>query len=347
MKHHALLLLAATLTLLAATPAEQHTNLDTPPPPDLHTTYTTMSAALATYYADQANTTLDTFLTQNADHTSLLLGEPSNLLDIDIGDTAALTERLHTSPTRLGTDNLQQLHTNLQADLHADQARIENVIAAAGANKANQLSQLRTPTLSQPDNPTPATPTLPQEALAFGLMYDASVTSLIAQHPDVFSQVERSGLASEQAQQAWDQSMLDAFDTTQRDLGSNLTDPCITSALAITASGDPTAPQRILGDNADCDGRCQALGMYWNTTMHNLLADDSENDPLLPPSNPDNLQPWIADALGNHADPDPNTPTLPSQLRADTEDGGCTGAADPARDALTTTLPGIFSNLQN
>lgn len=329
-------LIAAVLSIAAATPAraaEEGGSAYT-------SQFDSLAAAMLQFYAAKSGAGLQGLLQSNSPQVANILGSP--VLAAQIGPVATtqdLQARLKLSGASFDFNSMGNVN-DLFAEINAKAGTIDGKVTLFGAEYATKLGQMRMPALALPSVSTAGLPLagsqIPAEGLAFGLFMNASLTNLVANHPDVFAQVQTSGLGTPAALAAWKASMLQAGTTTGSNL-SRLPMPCIAEMLNGMASGAAS------GSSSAC-GSCAIAGSYLHNQAAKLL-DPSANTALpgSSTSDPSQTQPWLQDALQQA------NPGLSAQLNQvfapNASIASCASASAATSSTLTATLPGLFANL--
>lgn len=296
--------------------------------------FSTLSAALVGEFADRQGVTVETFLAANA------MNGPSVLPGVDGAlDVASLDQRLAAGGLSFDGTKVSSLRA-WTADLAASPS-VDSAVTLLAAGWAEQALGTAMPKLKGPGSLGQAT--LSDESLLFGLFAKESLTDLVANHPDVFGQVTRTGLGTPAGQQKFRDSMLTTWDRIDGGLGAGLLDGCSAGFMAVMASGDPAAG-KIGG--SDCGG-CAAAGLGANHMMNRLFDfGTGANSTLFQPGDDMlamqewvALQDWVAGAL---VDATPQIQNLGNQKLPS---GVCDGGA--ATGAISTTLPDLFAGLKN
>lgn len=321
--------------------------------------YSSLSGALVWYYAGQQGLSVGDYLKTNPTQAASLLGlqDPQQLeaLPEDLGkdeegaaDLGALNRQLNAAGLTLDSrnyDDLDEYGTAVASKANS----IDAAVISAGATWAQQLGALRTPALTNPTAPgvngTPAT-SMPKEGLIFGMFLDRSLTALVSDHPNIFAQVQSSGLGTPESQQAWRSSMQKALAGSQADFSSMLPSQSGAALLSAMASGDPQAAAKL---GISGQSSCVSAGLYLNSQMARLFSPQTastlpnSNDSLLSPSEYGNLQDWQKKLLEQQ---NPNLSTsLQQSLGGGSGPTGCGAASSATSGALGVTLPGVFANL--
>jgi len=329
-------LIAAVLSTAAATPALAAEDDG----PVYAGQFDSLAAAMLQFYAAKSGVGLQGLLQSNSPQVANILGSP--VLAAQIGPVATtqdLQARLKLSGASFDFSSMGNVD-DLFAEINAKAGTIDGKVTLFGAEYATKLGQMRMPALTLPTLGTSGLPSagsqIPVEGLTFGLFMNASLTNLVANHPDVFAQVQTSGLGTPAALAAWKASMLQAGTTTGSNL-SRLPMPCIAEMLNGMASGVSS------GSSSAC-GSCAIAGSYLHNQAAKLL-DPSANTALpgSSSSDPSQTQPWLQDALQQA------NPGLSAQLNQvfapNASIASCASASSATLSTLTAALPGLFANL--
>lgn len=300
---------------------------------DLEARYGSYTAGLLNVQAQTSGNQLDGFLRSNQAEISKKLPELGRLQATDV---KGLNQQL--SLKGLTFSSGQDAHT-LARRIDAMPSSPDKVVTQAGANWAQQAQSLRMPALKAPASG--GAPRVSEEALMFGLFANKSLTALSTDRPDLFAQVQSSGLSNPAAQEAWRRSMLSAHQTTAQPLSSSLSDPCSASFLTAMSTGSSSAARQVGG--RDC-GSCVATGLAASSYMTRLF-DRSGNTTFFDPSDNriypqewTNTKPWAQSLLDPNGTASRPNPTSRSNAL------NCS-APSATTDAARTVLPGVFSQL--
>lgn len=235
--------------------------------------YTSLAAAMTEYYAASKGNTLGQFISQNPETASSLLGiSVDSLQTLPSDDLESLNKGLDSKGMTLDTNSYSDLDLAKQ-DILAKGSSIDALMVATGAGYAEQLAALRAPSMSSPNSPNldkSSATSMPQEGLAFGLFLNKSLTDLVTNSPDVFSQLQTSGLGTPAAQEAWNKSMLNAMSNSSGDLTTMLPTACGGVFLSAMASGDASSASKSMPASGGC-GSCLVSGLYSHGQMSQLF----------------------------------------------------------------------------
>lgn len=339
--------MASLMALLAPSPARAE---EAPAPPPAPTTtqaqggyaaqFTSLAAAMLQFYAASSGSNVQALLQSNSPQVANILGSPTAAFQIGAVSTSAdLQQQLQLSGVAFDFSKAANI-SDLFAEVNAKSSTIDGKVTLFSASYVDALATMRVPALTMPDLDASALPTagsqVPVEGLAFGLFVNSSITNLVANHPDVFAQVQTSGLGTPAALAAWKNSMLQAGTTVGSDM-SRLPMPCIAEMLQGMASGVGS------GSSSAC-GSCSIAGAYLHNHAATLL--DPNANTSLPNANstdPSQMQPWLQNQL-NAANPGLSS-QLNQVLAPNSMVSSCSAASSAASSALSTTLPGLFSGL--
>lgn len=375
----------APATAYAATPASS-----SPTPASTTAGYPTLSAALATMYAQNAKMSVSSFLAANPTTGQILLGKGGPPLTVDPALAAPtlhlpsmsaptlpqLQQPTLSIPNAPATASLpaapmlalnQQLVSSGQvpnpaqyqslraygAALVGSGAGADAAVASAGAQWAAQIAALHTPAVATPNAPTPTMPTIPQGSLIFGSYLDKAMTAMVSSFPNVYAQVQSSGVGTPQSQADWNTAMQKAFQATQASPTAGFPDPCAGILLQAMGSG---AVQPSAASSASCPqaSTCIASGLYMHSKMQTLFAPGvtstiptsaprSGAGSVMPPASWNQLPAWQRQVILSQ---NPNLKqALAQSTQAASAPSACAGATPALSGALATSLPGIFSHL--
>lgn len=339
-----------------STPAAADTS--TTVPADLATMpleerYHSLSGALVDFYATQAGMSITNFALANPNQIGAIFGVDSAaisglLAELTAGtdadnDLEALSVGLDAQGLTLSASSLDELTGRLNQLPSSADARV----MAAGADWAAKLTELRAPQLTMPGTPNVPGSALAQVSatqLSYGRLLNGAMTAMVADFPDLYSQVSATGIATPEFNKAWQTSMLRAYQSSSADFSSMLPDPCSAAMLSVMASGNPAAGKNVTGGKS-CTP-CVATGMYLHGQMSNffgptsgLILDRTGNDSGLSGAQFNQLPPWQRELILD------SSPSLSNQLSTELTGGGCGAASGATTATLTTTLPGVFGAL--
>lgn len=341
---------AVALSTLAGTPAlanptdssDETTTTTVSPTPATSSAFgaqfESLTAAMLNFYASSSGSSISGLLQQGSPQVASVLGGTTMLPALSNASSLEdLQQRLKLSGLTLDLSSVTST-SDLFAEVNAKAATLDGRMTLFGANYATALGAMRVPALAMPGlDQSSLSTALPTEGLAFGLFMNASVTNLVANHPDVFAQVRNSGLGTPQALEAWKTSMLQAGTAVGSNL-SRLPLPCIGEMLQGMATGVSS------GSSSAC-GSCAVAGAYLHNHASTLL-DPNANTAIPQPgtSDPSQTQPWLQDALNAQ------NPGLSTQLEQVLGPTGsitaCSSSSEAASSALSSMLPGLFSGLR-
>lgn len=234
--------------------------------------YDSLSAAMTSYYAESKGMTLEDFVSKNPAEASGLLGVSIDTLKtMPTDDTATLTQSMKLQGATLDMSAYKDMES-AKLDLLSKGNTLDAVITTAGASYAEQLAALRAPTLKAPGMPvmdTSMANSMPTESLAFGLFLNKSLTDLVTNSPDVFTQIQASGVGTPEAQAAWKNSMMNAMGNSKGDLTSMLPSKCGGVFLTAMASGSAAEASKN-APSKDC-GTCMVSGLYSHGQMSKIF----------------------------------------------------------------------------
>lgn len=319
--------------------------------------YGSLSGALTAFYADQKGQTVSQFISENPAQAAKLLGVqtqqqldelPTDQVAVDAAtgrtDVAALNRQLAASGLALDTQGYDDLDAAANA-VAANASSVDAAVISAGSSWAAQMAGLRTPALTTPNAPgvsTKLATAMPKEGLVFGMFLDKSLTAMVTDFPDVFSQVQQTGVGTAASQQAWNTSMQRALTASREDFSTMLPSQCAAGMLSVMASGN-AADARKYGDSSGA-----AAGLYLHSQLSRLFDPAStstvpnSSDNVMNPTEWNRLQDFQKDMILKQ------NPDLGASLKENVSGSavtGCTTSKAATSGALSTTLPGVFSNL--
>lgn len=304
------------------------------------TQFDSLAAAMLNFYASSSGSSLQGLLQSNSPQVANILGSPAAAMQLGaVSSTADLQSQLKLSGLGFDFSNMSKMN-DFFLEVSSKSSTIDGKVTLFSAEYATALAQMRVPTLSMPTVSSSGLPVagsqVPPESLAFGLFMNSSLTNLVANHPDVFAQVNASGLGTPSALAAWKSSMLQAGTTVGSNI-SRLPMPCLADMLQGMASGVAS------GSSSAC-GSCSIAGSYLHNQASNLLDPNANTTlPGTSGATPSQTQPWLQEELGNA------NPGLSSQLNQvlapNSMIGSCIASSSAASSALSSALPGLFANL--
>jgi len=286
--------------------------------------YTSLASSMVSYWATQSGTDISGFTQRNLPQMQQLFGTGIG----GANSLASLRAQLDSSGASLHLNGLNSMPA-LVAQLSAKKGTLDGKAVLTGMSWADQLASLHM---------TGAAAPVGGDAMMFGLFYNQSLSSLIANHPDVFASVG-SGLGSPAAQAAWASAMANAGAATSMDL-SKLPEPCLVGMFSAMGGGSS-------GSGTGACGACQVGGSYISNAMSKIF-NPSQNSVIptvgggVSASQWSQEQGWLQNGTVNQ------NPSLSQSLNASFGGGGlgsCTSSSAATSGALTSTLPGVFGNL--
>jgi hypothetical protein len=236
----------------------------------------------------------------------------------------------------------------LATQVAATSATPDGAVTLAGARWAAQLGSLHVPEQAKVKATRPDAAPVPKEALPFGLLLNKSLTTMLADQPDLFAGAKKAGLGSAALSNAWSASMTKAFAASSTDFSRVLPDACSGGMLAVMASGNAADAGRVGG--ANCSPGCLTGGMYLHNQAKSLFDPQRASvvaNPTTQVWNDTTYQRFAGWAKGLAVSQNPTLgSTLASQLGGHEVSTTCTAAASAAKSSLSTTLPGVFASLR-
>lgn len=305
-------------------------------------TFNTLSSALVFNFAKQQNLSFSNFLQSNSASLSSFLG--ANASTIKAATTPAqLSSNLLSSNLTMSPLQFSSLPSFSNA-LTSSNLTPDAVVMKNGAAWASQLASLHMPSLTSPSVVSPNVPATPASALVFGDYLDKSLANMASSFPNVYAQVSKSGIGSPAQMQAWNSSMLSAVGATHTDFNKMLPSPCTASFLSSMGSGSPSS----VGACAPC----ATAGVFMHSKMSNLFnpssnsASKTPTKSFVPPAAYSALPSWQKGIIQsqnknlftqlNNSISNQNSSTL-----------SCSSAKAASGNTVSSTLPGIFSQLLN
>ena len=249
---------------------------------DFEGRYSSMTAAMVVYYAANRGQALGAFLTDNPKALANLSGSGAGMTDIFNKANQAKTPEelsriLSTSGIGLNVNSWTSLAA-ANADIKSNASSMDAAVVSAGMSWASALSQIHVPVVQAPGIPdmnTTLATSMPKEGLVFGLFMNQSLANLIGNFPDVFSQVNSTGVASPTASEAWKKAMQAAAAGSYTDLsqvaGGNVCGAAFVDGLT--------------GNSTKGCSPCAIAGMYGNAQL-SLLFNPAAGSKALDPRNP-------------------------------------------------------------
>jgi hypothetical protein len=335
------LALVATATLSPATASARLGGVDLArteaEKQQLRERYGSLSSAMADFYAAQRGNSLAQLAADSPETMAQLLGIDETLIaGLDLSNSAALNNSL----SGLGV-------TTLDA---ATGTGFEGVMAARAAGWFEQMAALRAPELVSAGTIDPKLATsLPREGLRYGLFVNKSLTALVTDHPDVFTQVSKSGKLDAAGMTAWRNAMLQGFKATMADPSKALVSGCGAAQLAAMATGSASETYRLLGSGAGGCTPCITSGLYLHDQTLRLV-DPSRNSVLganagpntIAPGTWSQLQPWQQEAI-KQANPKLGTALKGTLATGPTSGCGASSAATSA--TVRSNMGGAIGSL--
>lgn len=297
--------------------------------------YDSLAAAMLTFYASSSGSSLQGWVSDNPLQASSLLGSTLTLPSLEGASTPSdLNSMLSAFDLTLELPELTSLD-DLMGELRSKSDTLDGRVTLLSAQMATDWAEMQMPTLTMPSlNDTAGTLGYSPESLTFGLFANASITNLVANHPDVFAQVAQSGLGTPQALQAWQSSMLQAGVSVGSNL-SRLPMPCLAEMLQGMATGASA------GSSSAC-ASCAVAGTYLHNQASSLL-DPNQNLADNAPTATATMQPWLEDALGSA---NGGLATQLDQVFSPTGSiTSCSTSSSASSAALSSMLPGLFADL--
>lgn len=329
--------------------------------PELGTQYSSLTGALMSMYAKQSGQTLESYLSTNEvmvgaagnattgtkvgvlvdgatqDKTGATKLEASSVTDLDASLAQAgfgLDVRNYSSLKDMATDVVSKAHT------------ADGKVTLAGAQWVSQLGGLRAAGLTTPTVGGATMPSIPSEALPFGLLLDQSIAGTVLNSPDLFAQAAATGVGSADLAKVFSGQLMSSWEKSNQSLTSVLPNVCTGAMLAVMASGDSSSAKEY----GPCAPACTTGGLYLNNQVSRIFAPA---DKQLSVNETDQL--WNFETLIQAQDWRTNdlltqNPSLVQGLMADDGSNGgallCGAASTSTTAVLKDTLSGVFGGLR-
>jgi len=312
---------------------------------DLKASYSSMTSAMAAYYAVNRGQAFGAYLIDNPNAVSRLSGAMSgtglnNLLAqaSTLRDPAQLDALLIQNGVGLDVNSWNSLG-NAASDLQAKSRSLDAAVVNAGMTWASALTMLTVPSVKNPGFPavdTTLATAMPTEGLAFGLFLNRSLATLIGNFPDVFAQVRATGVASPNANSKWREAMQAAGGASYTQLRN----------VVGTSSCGTAFVDGLTGTRTDGCSPCSVAGMYGNAQLQ--LALDPSTAAKVPGVNPLlGVTDWAELAPDKRAAVTMQNPALARSLDEALAGGpqGCSAAAPAVLDSTTKSIPKVIEFL--
>lgn len=316
--------------------------------------YRSLSSALTGHYAVQSDMSLTSFLINNAGRAQSLTGSSFSNLPANVEMTVdSFDQYLDNQELTLDPESYLTLN-DFARDVANKSDSIDAQVIKASSQWANESSSLRSPSLAAPRAPgvdPNANSGVAADSLVFGMFFDRSLTALVSDFPDVFSQAGSAGLGTESSMGAWRQSMLTAADATNQDFSSLMPSPCVGVMLTVMASGNAEAASSQAPAGSDCSP-CVAGGLYMNQKLEDLFSGGGIQDPfdyndiVITEEEWLGADPWLQDLVdpeyGANFSPESHSAKL---FDASNKGSGCASASSGVAATADSALPGVFGKL--
>jgi hypothetical protein len=293
-----------------------------------------MAAAMLSYWAGMSNQDLSSFVRANSTTLAALTGNTaaSNLLGLSDSSLSpsSLNSVLNSSGAGFDVSSSSSLDS-LLAQLQSKSGTIDGKFALDGVNTALSLGAHYSPTLL-------SAPISPDSAL-FGVFFDKSMASLISSQPNLFARVSSSGLGSAATNSAWAAAIASATKSTAQNL-SVLPDQCGVTMLQAVASGSASS-------NGSC-GSCAVAGTYLHSQLGKIFNPGTNSVLPTTGTNTTNSSSWSTMQGWLQQGALSQNQSLANQLNsasANSSATSCSGSSSATQGALSSVLPGVFSNL--
>ena len=351
--------LAATVLLLAVTPSAAVAA--STPNPDDNAAWSSLTAAMISVHAKSSQNTLDTYLqksglTLSSPQTTVDPSAPTDTLPATISSPTVLSptqaSNLGLSGKSLTATSFDELSkkleqsgaglnrsdtANLDALARAVQTKAvdwDSMVTRAGAVWVGQLGKMHTAALVSPNVPAP---TVPKNALPFGLLLDRTLEQNVKNSSSTLGAAQSSGLGTGTTPAAWNAAMGQAWAQSSKDLLASVPDPCTGTMLTTMATGTESA------GSSGCSPGCVTGGKYLHQQMSTLFTSgrtSALNNPTSDVWNAksvNNLPGWVSETI---------TGSNPGLSTLDTSGSDpCTTASNAATTTASRALPEVFSSL--
>lgn len=293
--------------------------------------YRSLAFAMTSFYAQRAGESMTSFVARNAP----TLAAFGAIDELAVEEPEALLAQLAS------VDLFASLGDPSAPALGAGGLSLDDAVVVNGADWAARLADLRLPGSLSAPRPQVSSP----EALATGVVLNRSLINFVNGSPDLFAQVTSSGVGSPKAQAAWRQSMSQAISSANGSITGMFPSPCSAAMLAAMGTGSAKDASKLAGKGCT---PCLTAGLYMNSQMGGLFgpgpvsALPQGTAGLIPPGEWNQLPQWQQNLLSESA------PSLSSGLNSTmASSGSCQTASAATSSALSSALPGIFSNLSS
>lgn len=166
-------------------------------------------------------------------------------------------------------------------------------VAASASLYATHLGSLKVPELSIDSFDVPELE-VPEEALLFGLFYDASITEAV--NSGILARIQQSGFSDGSIVTEFSKSMQSAAEKLDSTLSDGLISPCMGAFLA--AMGGGISSVNAFEFSPDCSA-CTAGGLYMHHEMNRLMDKAFDltyydtGDDVMDPKEYEELPDWL------------------------------------------------------
>ncbi|MFM7088873.1 MAG: hypothetical protein ACKOW9_05090 [Candidatus Paceibacterota bacterium] len=306
--------------------------------------YGSLSAAMAESYAINEGVSLKSFI----------LGKPGTFSDLSGVNTGTLTG-LTSSNKNLTINELDLLLQDKGLTLSSlafsslEKAALEvrsksqsydAAVIQAGMLWADTLYKLNVPALKYPDAPAmdaSVVTGMPSEGLVFGMFTNRALNNFVRDFPDVFSQVNKSGIGSDKQLAVWNTSIKQAMNNSRPDLSSMLPGACGKSFL-----------DGLSGSSASngCSP-CNAAGLLGNAQLSLIFNPEAgstldKSDATISPSEWAKLSPKQRESVLKQ------NPTLSKVISGSSgAENGCTSIKPAVQSSIDSVLPKVLDFLES
>ena len=314
--------------------------------------YNSLAGGMLNYWAAQNQMTLSQYVQSNAGTLASLVGSQSAASLSQAAAAGHLTmpqiNAVLSQPSNAlnlsGVTNMEQLMTTLAGSANTVDGQAiltgAQIASILGAQQVAAAAATSTPTSVPVGAPHALKPLAApsSDSLIFGVFYDRTLAQLVNHSPGLLAQVQGSGLGSAAQMAQWNRTLAAAGQASQTSL-SGMPDPCGVSMLRALGGAHVAA-------TGSC-GSCALAGTYLHGQMGRLFNPASNS--VLPstsgvnPSSWSSMQNWLQQATVQQNAGVANQ--VSGNTAAASAGNACAGSSSATSGVLSTTLPGVFSNL--
>ncbi len=227
------------------------------------------------------------------------------------------------------------------------QGGLDGKVAGSAAMYANQLGTLHAGELA-PEVLPDQSRELPEESMLFGLVFNQSLTGILGD-TNVLQGVQSGELGNGAIKVEWANSINDAAERVEGNLGDKILSPCYGSFLGALGGGADTVTR--YGFSEECEP-CIVGGLYLNSEMNRLLDPTYDaqyydpDDNVLTPAEYVQVPAWLKDPVAAY---DPVRAPQLEGVRTRTANGqmleDCNASATAGKATLDQLMDSIVGNL--